>query len=205
MDAIQLNSSICNENSYSEYINSFLSHIDPDILATCSEIDKIEYAMCQSGDQIECPLTHVFTPGLYVRTAFMPAGSLIITVTHDTRHPFMITTGEADVISPEGTDTYLAPYMGITQPGTKRLIYVKKDVTWTTLHANPENLTDPDKIIEIITVGLNNPLLDPNDPKCKMWSVDVSPSITINAIDEIIQTENNQLNIKNKTKLWLEL
>jgi hypothetical protein len=172
-----------------------LSHIDPDILATCSESDKIEYAMCQSEDKVECPLTHIFTPGLYTRTIFMPAGSLIMSMTHNTRHPFIISTGEVDVISPEGSVTHVAPYMGITQPGTKRFLHVKQDTTWTTFHVNPENLTDPDQIVEIISDRLQNPLLDPDDSKCKTWSKDVSSSLIINAISDDTLIEE----IKHKT------
>ena len=182
-------------------MNSFLSHIDPDILATCSEVDKIEYSMCQSDEVVEMPLTHVFTPGLYTRTIFMPAGSLVMSMTHNTRHPFIITTGEVDVISPEGSFTHIAPYMGITQPGTKRLLHVKQDTTWTTFHVNKDNLTDPDQIVEIISDKLHNPLLNINSDSCKAWSKNVSKSLIVNAVDDVIKTEECKFNLKNNTEL----
>lgn len=178
-----------------------LSHIDPDILAACSEVDKIEYAMCQSKEKVECPLTHVFTPGLYTRTIFMPAGSLIMSMTHNTRHPFIISTGEVDVISPEGSVTHVAPYMGITQPGTKRFLHVKQDTTWTTFHVNPDNLTDPDQIVEMISEELHNPLLDSSDEKCKAWSKDVSSSVIINAISDNTLIEESKPKILEDEKL----
>lgn len=178
-----------------------LSHIDPNILATCSEVDKIEYAICQSEDKVKMPLTHIFTPGLYTRTIFMPAGSLVISMTHNTRHPFIISTGEVDVISPDGSVTHVAPYMGITQPGTKRFLHVKQDTTWTTFHVNPDNLTDPDHIVEIISDKLQNPLLDSNDAKCKIWSKDISESVIINAIDDVMKIEENKSNIREKSEL----
>ena len=185
-----------------------LSHIDPDVLATCSEVDKIEYAICQLSDdqskKIESPITNIFTPGLYARTVFFPAGSIGTSVTHNTRHPFIISSGEADVISPDGVTTYIAPYMGITEPGTKRLIYAKKDVTWTTFHANPDNITDPDEIMKMISLELNNPLLDNNDPRCRTWSESVSPSFTINAIDNEFIIKENELNINRKKKICLD-
>jgi hypothetical protein len=189
-------------------MNLDLSHIDPDVLATCSEVDKIEYAICQWNDQqsekFESPITNVFTPGIYARTVFFPAGTIGTSVTHNTRHPFIISSGEADVISPDGVTNYIAPYMGITEPGTKRLIHAKKDVTWTTFHANPNNITDPDEIMKMISIELNNPLLDSNDPRCRMWSELVSPSFTINAINEEFTTKENELNINRKKKLCLD-
>lgn len=177
-------------------MNLDLSHIDPDVLATCSEVDKIEYAMCKSQEKVECPLTHVFTPGLYTRTIFMPAGSLIMSMTHNTRHPFIITSGEVDVISTEGSVTHVAPYIGITQPGTKRFLHVKRDTTWTTFHANPENLTDPDQIAKVILEKHKNPLIDCNDEKCNQWSKDISPSLIVNAIGEEIKIEECEIKLK---------
>jgi hypothetical protein len=177
-------------------MNLDLSHIDPDVLATCSEVDKIEYEMCQSEEKVECPLTHLFTPGLYTRTIFMPAGSLIMSMTHNTRHPFIITTGEVDVISPEGSVTYIAPYMGITQPGTKRFLHVKQDTTWTTFHVNPYNLTDPDDVAGIVLDKPANPLLNPNDERCNAWSKNTSPSLIVNAIEEEVKIEEHKIKIE---------
>jgi hypothetical protein len=173
-----------------------LSHIDPEILANCSEADKIEYAMVESEEKIDAPLSHVFTPGLYARTIFMPAGSLVMSMTHKTRHPFVITTGEVDVITPDGVFTHIAPYMGITQPGTKRFLRVKKDTTWTTFHANPENLTDPDEIGEVILDEPANPLLDPEDPRCNSWKRGLSNSITVNAIGDVMEIQESQNNLE---------
>jgi len=177
-------------------MNIDLSHIDPDVLATCSEVDKVEYAMCQSEEKVECPLTHLFTPGLYTRTISMPAGSLVMSMTHNTRHPFIITTGEVDVISPEGSVTYVAPYMGITQPNTKRFLHVKQDTTWTTFHVNPDNLTDPDEVAGNVLKAPTNPLLDADDKRCNAWSKNISPSLIINAIDEDIKIEENKIKIE---------
>lgn len=173
-----------------------LSHIDPDVLANCSEADKIEYAMVESEEKIDAPLSHVFTPGLYARTIFMPAGSLVMSMTHKTRHPFVITTGEVDVITPDGVFTHIAPYMGITQPGTKRFLRVKRDTTWTTFHANPENLTDPDEIGEVILDEPANPLLDPEDPRCNSWKRGLSNSITVNAIGDVMEIQESQNNLE---------
>lgn len=173
-----------------------LSHIDPDVLANCSEADKIEYAMVESDEKIDLPLSHVFTPGLYVRTIFMPAGSLVMSMTHKTRHPFVITTGEVEVVTPDGVVTHIAPYMGITQPGTKRFLRVKQDTTWTTFHANPENLTDPDEIGELILEKSENPLLDPDDPRCNSWKKSETNSITINAIGDVMKIEESQKKVE---------
>jgi hypothetical protein len=157
--------------------------VDEEMLANCTDAQVLEWKIIKSEEKVSCPLTHIFTPGLYTRKIFMPSGSLIVSATHKTRHPFIVTEGEVDVITPNGTESIVGPYMGITDVGTKRFLYIKKDTTWVTFHANPTNISDADEIAEHLMADLDNPLLDGKSPECRMWSNDVSDSITINAID----------------------
>lgn len=99
---------------------------------------------------VEMPLTHAFTPGLYIRTIFMPAGTLLTSKIHKTQHPFVITRGRVTVFDPEGGSVELsAGHMGITQPGTRRVLYTHEDTVWSTFHVTTE--TDPEKIEATIT------------------------------------------------------
>jgi hypothetical protein len=98
------------------------------------KIDELELAM-QEYEAIDCPLTHVFTPGLYTRTIVMPAGSLITSMIHKTRHQFIISAGTALVKVNESDWIRLtAPYVGITEPGTRRILYIEHACVWTTCH-----------------------------------------------------------------------
>ena len=118
---------------------------------------------------IEFPLVHTFTPGIYVRQIFMPAGSLLTSMEHKTEHPFIVISGMVDVMTAEGTETYVGPYMGITKPGTKRILYTHTDTVWITIHANHENIEDPEKIGESILEPNTNPLLSENHPRLNGW------------------------------------
>lgn len=112
---------------------------------------------------VEMPLTHEFTPGLYIRTIHMPAGTLLTSKIHKTEHPFVITRGRVSVFDPHGGSVELcAGHRGITQPGTRRVLYTHEDTVWTTFHATTE--TDPEKIEATITearsahlIGLERP------------------------------------------------
>lgn len=100
---------------------------------------------------IECPLQHTFTPGLYTRTIFMPASARIISHIHLTRHPFFVSKGRCKVVYPDGTVTeIIAPYMGITEAGTQRALQIDEDTVWTTVHANPDDERDVEKIADRI-------------------------------------------------------
>jgi hypothetical protein len=140
-----------------------------------SPIDKIEYEL-STLPVAEIPLTHIFTDGIYIRQAYAPAGSMFTTVHHNTEHPFILISGTTEVISNEEASSITGPFMGITKKGTRRLVHAITDAMYLTIHANPENLTDPDEIIRRITIPVVNPLIDSEDPRFNTWKKDVSPS-----------------------------
>lgn len=112
-------------------------------------MDELE-ADLMAMPPVEMPLQHTFTPGLYTRTIFMPAGTMLTSKIHKTQHPYVVTRGRVTVYEPEGgTVEITAPHMGITQPGTRRVLYIHEDTVWSTFHATTE--TDPEKIEATIT------------------------------------------------------
>ena len=137
-------------------------------LATASPVELLEYEMSQLPDGF-FPTEHFFTPGLYVRKIFMPAQSMLTSMKHKTEHPFMVTSGKVQVMHQDGEEIYEAPYMGITKEGTKRVLYMHEDTTWLTFHPNPENITDPDAMVEYLTEPVDNPLFHKNDPRTQSW------------------------------------
>lgn len=118
--------------------------------------------------QVHCPLVHRFTPGLYIREIFMPAGSLITSARHLTCHPFVVSKGDVSVyVEGVEVDRYKAPYTGITKPGTRRLLYIHEDTVWTTFHVTEK--TDPDEIVMEIADVEPNPLLTKDDYDRAGW------------------------------------
>lgn len=104
--------------------------------------------------------THDFTPGMYIRGCDIPPFTLLVTETHKTEHPFCITRGEVYAWTAKaGWIKYLAPYRGITKPGTKRVLYTETGCFWTTYHPNPENITDVEAFSERILEPHENDLL----------------------------------------------
>lgn len=122
-------------------------------------IDKAEVVMAEMP-RIECPVEHTFTPGIYIRMITMPRGSLISSKIHGVRHSFIITKGDVSVWSHGKVSRYKAPYMGITEPGTKRLLFCHTDVEWVTHHPNPDDTHDLDEIEKRIMVPHQNPYAD---------------------------------------------
>lgn len=121
-------------------------------LAMHDLVDRFEESIVGSGLPLaDFPVVHRFTPGLYSREIFMPAGSVLTSKIHRTEHPFVILKGVVSVwTADEGTTTLRAPHTGITKPGTRRVLFVHEDTIWITFHAGEEDTVEAieDRIIE---------------------------------------------------------
>jgi len=116
------------------------------------KIDVLEALMLANFPEVKCDLVHRFTPGLYTREIFMPAGSLITSKIHNTEHPFVVSKGVVSVFTDaDGEVLIKAPHCGITKPGTRRVLYVHEDCVWLTFHRCEDGETVEDiekRIIE---------------------------------------------------------
>jgi quercetin dioxygenase-like cupin family protein len=92
--------------------------------------------------QIEQPLTHHFTDGLYGREIFNPKGCLIVTKEHRQANFSFILRGSLEVITEDGRKTLKAPAFFKTVPGTKRVLYSLEDTVFITVHPNPDDCQD---------------------------------------------------------------
>ena len=135
-------------------------------LSADEKIDLAEAWILNHGGEIQdfgediYKLTHRFTPGLYIREIYMPAGSVLSTKIHKTEHPFVISAGKVSVYSGNDGPQYIeAPYTGITKPGTRRFLVVHEDTIWTTFHPNPDELRDIVELEKFLCVHRNNPLI----------------------------------------------
>jgi len=120
-------------------------------------LDNAE-AIIATGEPVEMPLKHTFTDGMYIREIFMPAGTLLTSRIHKTNHPFVVTRGKCIVYDGNKIETITAPHTGITEPGTRRLLYIEEDTNWITYHAT--KLTNVDEIENEILEQRTNDLLD---------------------------------------------
>ena len=118
------------------------------------QIDGLQNFLCEavaSGiPQPELPLTHSFTDGIYVREIFIPAQTFVVGKIHRHAHLNYITKGKVTMITKDGRETLEGPCTLYSKAGTKRALFCHTDTIWTTVHANPTNETDIDKLEEIM-------------------------------------------------------
>lgn len=138
-------------------------HVDSD-----NRIDELEKALVDIGDLFEMPLQHSFIPGYYIRTIFMPKSNtgigVVTTLIHNSEHCFNVSKGKVFVqINMNEWEEIEAPYWGKTLPGTRRVLLIAEDCTWTTFHyiepedqpkdSSEESIKEAvDKIVKKITI-----------------------------------------------------
>lgn len=96
-------------------------------------------------EQLECPVRHYFSKGLYLREIFMPKGAFVVGKLHATEHPNIISCGDCSVWTAiDGMQRIQAPYTWISKPGVKKALYIHEDTIWTTCHVTDK--TDLDEL-----------------------------------------------------------
>ena len=129
-----------------------------------NRVDELESVLLNTFPKANCPVTHKFLPGMYVRCIFMPAGSVVTSLIHKTTHPYFILQGMVTVFSEtHGEEILQSPYIGITTPGTRRVITVLEDTVWATVHLTdiqPEN--DSEEAIEAAVEKIGSVIIEPH-------------------------------------------
>lgn len=106
--------------------------------------------------QVECPVIHRLTPGLYSREVRMFENMMVTSKIHKTEHQFVILSGDVSVWTEhEGVTRLKTGDVGITQAGTRRLLYMHKETRWVTFH--PTTKTD--------LAEIEAELIFPHDPR----------------------------------------
>jgi hypothetical protein len=102
--------------------------------------------------QLDLPLRNFYAPGIYGRELTIPAGTLLTGRRHKDAHLFMVHAGEitiwGDDVPPE---VVTGPHTCVGGRGARRVGYAHSDVVCTTVFRNPDNLRDPDAILDLWT------------------------------------------------------
>lgn len=107
--------------------------------------------------QAECPVRHLFAPGIYAREMTIPAGVVLTGAVHRTEHLNIVSKGRITVSTDDGMKEVCAPFTFVSKPGTKRVGYAHEETVWTTIHAT--TTTDLDALVEELTESTAQQLL----------------------------------------------
>lgn len=96
--------------------------------------------------------THHFAPGVYMRELFIPKGVLLTGKIHKTEHLNILSQGKLSVWTEDGMKTLLASTVLKSLPGAKRVGYAHEDSVWITVHHNPEDEKNVERLEDALVL-----------------------------------------------------
>lgn len=124
----------------------------PDGGTVRNKIENLELEMLKH-EQVDCPLEHHFAPGLYARQIVIPAGTLVTGKIHLHDDISVLLSGEIDVLTQDGFKRMVGPCTFVSKAGVKKLGYAHTDVVWTTIHHNPNDVTDIEQLEAVLVTN----------------------------------------------------
>lgn len=106
--------------------------------------------------QVDCPVTHHFSNGVYARECFIPSGSVVVGKIHRQECINILAQGELTLVTEEGLQRITAPYTFISPPFTKKAAIAHSDVVFINVIATDK--TDPGEIeTDMVCQSYDNP------------------------------------------------
>jgi hypothetical protein len=108
------------------------------IVATSNaQIERVEKEWL-TLPQVECPLRHFFSDGVYYREITMPAGVFVIGHEHKTKHLNVVTKGRASVMIDGVLREIRAGEVFESGVGVRKVLLIHEEMVWSTVHVTTE-------------------------------------------------------------------
>jgi hypothetical protein len=101
------------------------------------KIEAMEVEM-RKYEQLDCPVKHYFSEGVYAREIAIPKGAIITGKIHKYSQLNILSKGDISVLTENGVVRVQAPFTIVSPPGTKRIAYAHEECVWTTVHGTNE-------------------------------------------------------------------
>lgn len=128
--------------------------------------------------EADMPVSHRFTPGMYIREMFIPKGTYFIGRAHRVGHKVTLDSGRVRLILENGTGTHDveldAPHVLTTAPYFQTVLEALTDVWGSTYHPNPTNSRN----IDALEADIFHPADDVfriGEGVCARIAVDIKP------------------------------
>lgn len=104
---------------------------------TRERVFELERVM-RTMPQVEVPVRHFFSHGVYAREMTLAKGTLITGKIHKRSQLNILSAGEVSVLIDGRMERLKAPYAFVAAAGAKRIIYAHEDCVYTTAHGTHE-------------------------------------------------------------------
>jgi hypothetical protein len=136
-----------------ELVNDVLDQTTP----MRQRVEHLE-SLLQDYPTVDCPVEHRFSPGIYMREMLIPAGVCATGAVHKGEH-ITIVVGHCWLTTEQGMQEFKGYASFVTAPGMKRAVYAQENTMITTVHANPSDERDLDKLIPMLVEARADELL----------------------------------------------
>lgn len=127
-------------------------------------IDKLYEAML-TMPQVQLETLHYFAGGMYLRWLFRPKGTVIVGKIHKREHFYLVIQGCVQVEK----QVMKAPFLVVSQPGTRRAVVALEDSVCITIHRTDEKdleaiereLVEPDERSQYLPGNILKAPIDP--------------------------------------------
>lgn len=109
--------------------------------------------------QVDCPIRHYFSPGLYAREITIPAGTALVGAVHTHDSLVILSAGCMKLVTDLGVIVISAPHTLNCKAGAKNAAVALDTSVWTNIFPNLDNETDTDKLAERYTESKASDLL----------------------------------------------
>lgn len=106
-------------------------------LSTREKIFAAE-AFMKEQPQVNIPVQHYFSQGVYAREITIPPGVVLTGEIHKFTQLNILSKGRMQVYTEEGIREVEAPFTVVSPPGTKRIAHTLTECVWTTIHGTDE-------------------------------------------------------------------
>lgn len=113
------------------------------LLTARDKVNIIESEL-RKFDQLELAVEHYFSLDVYARELYIPKDTILVGKIHKYTNLNIMTKGELSVLVGDKIERVKAPFVVVSEAGTKRIAYAHEDTIWITIHGTSE--TDLDKI-----------------------------------------------------------
>jgi len=97
------------------------------------------------------PIEHSFKHGIYFRKVTIPAGMITVGKIHKHECINILERGVRATLIGDQIRLIRAPFSFVSPPGTKRVSYTYEDAVWVTVHKNPTDEFDVEKLERMLT------------------------------------------------------
>lgn len=119
-------------------------------IPTRQQVERLE-AELNRLPQVDCPVRHHFTPGLYAREITIPGGTALVGAIHTQDSLVILSAGRMRLATDAGPVEITAPHTLHCKAGAKNAAVALETAVWTNIFPNPDNETDTDKLAERYT------------------------------------------------------